>query len=127
MKKILFIIAAASLMTFGACKKEEDKKDDPAGGGGATPAAPTLNKSILTNPNTIWEPQSGNPKLQFKANGVFRTDGTWKWLNNSDSMEIKTTSGAQAFVWHFNYAQGDSMEARTGSSGAYTKFRDRDW
>jgi len=58
---------------------------------------------------------------------VFRTDGTWKWLNNSDSMEIKMFSAGPPLVWYFNYCQGDSMEARGGSSGAYTKFRNYDW
>lgn len=126
MKKILFTIAATSLIIFGACKKEEDKKDDPTGGGG-TAAEPTLDKNLLTNSGKIWQPQANNPKLDFKANGVFSNSGTWVWLNNSDSMEIKMFASGPTLVWYFNYCQGDSMEARTGSSGAYTKFRDRDW
>jgi len=122
-KKILFTIAAASLIAFGACKKDEDKKDDTNSG---TTTAPTLDKSNLYD--KLWQTQSGATSHKFLANGNYidATGGTWKWLNNSDSMELIRSGGSKQ-IWYFKYCQGDSMECTLGANGVIRKMRDHDW
>ena len=54
----------------------------------------------------------------FNPDGKYNSKGTWKWLNNSDSMEIDDPPLAAA-VWYFKYITETEMECGSEDLGYY--------
>lgn len=88
----------------------------------------TLNKALLYD--KVWYAQDGQ-KHEFKTGGVYRSTGTWEWLNNSDSMAIKATSNSQTFKWYFKYCTEHEMACTFGWDGKATNswiiYKDQEW
>lgn len=109
MNKILSLAIIATLvLSLGSCKKEE------------TSSSNTLNKASLTN-NKDWYNKGGSTIHIFKSNGVYSNTGTWKWKNNSDTMEIVPTSGGFKTYWKFYWNTDSEMSCqKVGTSSAET-------
>lgn len=91
----------AIIIGFSSCG--DNKTKDP------TPAAKTLNKTSLTN-NKIWWNRGSGIRHEFKSNGQYKTTGTWRWINNSDSMEIVGSTGSTPFKYRFIWNSETELE-----------------
>lgn len=118
-KKSFYVIAAMAMafpvaMTLSSCEKDPDP----------TPTTKTLDKSKLYNKK--WYP---NPQViihEFKTGGVYGGDGTWKWVNNSDTMEIVYSQGEPARLWKFYWSADKEMACSlVGASEAL--YKDAPW
>jgi hypothetical protein len=111
MKNMLSIALSWAAMTvlfagIAGCSKKSDSGDSPK----------TLNKSSLTN-NKEWYNQGSSIVHIFKSSGVYTNTGTWKWVNNSDTMEIVTVSGGYKTYWKFFWNTDNEMNCQRIATG----------
>jgi len=119
-KKSVFSLLVLGLAFTYACK--EKTTTDP------TPTK-TLKKELMYN--KVWYAQSGH-KHEFKDNGVYKgPGGTWKWLNNSDSMLIKPSEFETEKIWYFKSCSEHEMECSLGYRDAslnnWDLYKDTPW
>lgn len=117
--KCLFFISIVIILL--SCSKA---KDDSSG----TTVTPTktLNKSTLTPKK--WYSQGSVFIHDFQSGGVYGTKGgTWKWKNNSDTLEIVTQSGYTETYWKVYWNTSTEMECE--KVGTFTKllYKDVAW
>lgn len=107
-KKLIAITLLALSFVLVNCKDKSGDDPEPA---------KTLNKSLLTNKNWVCE---GITSHYFRSDGIYCNSdgtmefGTWKWLNNSDSLEINK-DGIGRYVWYVKYCTETEMSARNGN------------
>lgn len=107
MNKTLLVLIGLTLGAFlQACGTDET----PA----VNPPAKTVNKSLLYDKDWNYD---GNTWHVFEADGTYNNDGTWKWLNNSDSMEINESVFGK-YVLHFSYIEAKEMKCGTSTDDA---------
>ena len=105
MKNLFTILLAAISLTIFSCNKET-----------STTQTNVMN-NLLTNKNWVCE---GITSHYFRSDGVYCNSdgtmefGTWKWLNNSDSLEINK-DGIGRYVWYVKYCTETEMSARNGN------------
>jgi hypothetical protein len=109
-------LVAAIFTALSACK---DKTDAEPG------QARTLNKSTLTT--KTWYNQGSTIIHEFKANGVYGFDGSWKWLNNSDTLEIVMISGYPRTYWKVYWNTDHEMSCEKAGAGAPVLYKDQAW
>ena len=118
MKKVLILSVAVllgSALLISSCKnKDEDPEPDK-----------TLVKENLYDKD--WYNQGATVKHVFHTNGDYGASGSWRWLNNSDSMEIEAFNGAPKHVWYFEWTTNTEMSCRAGSKGEFALFKDHVW
>ena len=119
-KTLAWAIVPALLIGFSACG--DDDTPPPS----TTTPTKTLNKTTLTN-NTRWYNQGGTIVQIFKSNGVFNVDGQWRWVNNSDTMEIKRTASGPFAKWKFNWNTDTEMECEWIGNGPAELFKSTEW
>ena len=73
-----------------------------------------------------------SPTHIFHPDGGYNSigNGTWKWLNNSDSMEIVPSPGLNPQIWYFEYCTDDEMACLAGKpreGESYTVFKTFAW
>lgn len=115
-KSMLLLTATMSLaLVMHSCGKKEDP---PV-------TAKTLDKAKLYDKK--WYP---SPQLiihEIKSNGTYRSDGTWKWINNSDTMEIVYFEGDAPVRWKFYWCTDNEMSCdRVGETGGVL-FKTAPW
>jgi hypothetical protein len=120
LKTLVWAIVPALLIGFSACG--DDDTPPPTN----TTPAKTLNKTTLTN-NTRWYNQGGTIVQIFKSNGVFNVDGQWRWVNNSDTMEIKRMASGSFVKWKFNWNTDTEMECEWIGNGPAELFKSTEW
>jgi hypothetical protein len=104
-----------TLSNTGCKKKTDDPVDQPK----------TLNKALLND--KYWYNQGNTLSHYFGSNGkYYNTVGTWQWLNNSDSMEIKYTGGSRE-VWYFEWSTEHEFSAKPSKNSGYVLFKDQKW
>lgn len=116
-KHMAWALVPVLLLTFSACK--DNKKDDPA-------PAKTLNKTSLTN-NKIWYNKGGTISHDFNVGGLYGGSGEWRWVRNSDTMEIKMTSSGNFVKWKFNWNTDTDMECEWIGNGPAELFKSSAW
>lgn len=95
------------------------KDDNP------TPTTKTLDKAKLVGKK--WYSQNSVSTHDIKLNGVYSIDGTWKWINNSDTMEIVPSAGLQKENWKFYWSTDKEMACdRVGETGQVL-YKDAPW
>ncbi|MFM9946136.1 MAG: hypothetical protein ACKVQB_12980 [Bacteroidia bacterium] len=106
-KKLITIILVAFSLYLVNCK--DKGTDDPE-------PAKTLNKSLMTN--KYWKTTTGTPlDHYFRSDGMYTSQdgqivvGTWKWLNNSDSLEVDMSVTGKV-VWHAKYCTETELSMR---------------
>ena len=119
MKKLITITLIALSLALVNCK---DKGTDPE-------PAKTLNKSLITG--KYWKTGSA-PYFDhyFRSDGMYTSQdgqivvGTWKWLNNSDSMEIDKPSTSGKTIWYAKYCTETELSMRvSGNPTGYIFYK----
>lgn len=95
------------------------KDDNP------TPTTKTLDKAKLVGKK--WYPKGSVDNLDIKANGVFGSDGTWKWINNSDTMEILPSVGLKIEKWKFYWSADHEMACNLAGDPGEILYKDAAW
>jgi hypothetical protein len=75
--------------------------------------AKTVNKDLLTDKNWYL---NGADYHYFHSSGKYNSNGTWRWLNESDSMEI-LDPGSPRSVYYFEYITETEMKCGSKSGG----------
>lgn len=115
-KKIIAIALIAISLALVNCK-DNSTTDDPE-------PTKTLNKSLMVNKYWVCP---GVTSFYFRSDGKYclpdgiTEDGTWNWMNNSDSLEINK-SGTGRFVWYVKYCTETEMSAKNGVGASYKIF-----
>jgi hypothetical protein len=114
--RTLLLCLLATSLVFAACKKKEEEP------------AKTLNKAIITN-NKFWHNKGSSVVHYFRSDGVYTSSGTWKWVNNSDTMEILPTSQSAKSYWKFFWSTDHEMQCQrvSGSTVAAELYKDAAW
>jgi hypothetical protein len=120
LKTLAWAIVPALLIGFSACG--DDDTPPPTN----TTPAKTLNKTTLTN-NKEWYNQGGTIGHSFKTGGQYGGSGEWRWVNNSDTMEIKMTASGSFVKWKFNWNTDTEMECEWIGNGPARLFKSTEW
>jgi hypothetical protein len=124
-KNIAWALLPALIIGFTACGDKDETTPTPT-----TPAAKTLNKSSLTN-NKVWWNKGSGIKHDFKPDGKYKTAGTWRWINNSDTMEIIGTLGDQPQKYRFEWNSETELEceriSETGQGSGLFLMKTTEW
>lgn len=104
--KHLLMAMPVIIMAFAACKKDSDSD-----------AAKTLNKTTLTT--KAWYNKGGTIIHDFRPKGIYSNTGTWKWVGNSDTLEIVPSSGGFKTYWKMYWNTDTEMSCqKTGTPSA---------
>jgi hypothetical protein len=120
-KTLVWAIVPALLIGFSACG--DDDTPPPS----TTTPAKTLNKTTLTN-NKKWQNvQTGGPTIThyFKNDGIYGSAnlGKWRWVNNSDTMEIDNSGSNNYVKWKINWNNDTEMECEWIGNGPARLFK----
>lgn len=118
MKKIVSITLLALTLALVNCKNKSTEDPTPK----------TLNKSLMVNKS--WKGTIGTAEIMhyFRSDGKYclpdgvSEEGTWQWLNNSDSLEVVETTFGRS-VWYVEYCTDTEMKMKVskGDYKIYTK------
>lgn len=112
----LLLTAALSLgLAIQSCGKKEDP---PV-------TAKTLDKAKLIGKK--WYNKGGSDIQDFKSNGTFGIDGTWKWVNNSDTMEIIPAAGLSKEIWKYYWSSDHEMACNLVGDPGEILYKDYSW
>jgi hypothetical protein len=110
-KKVVALSLVALTLALVNCK---DKTDD------TTEPAKTLNKSLITN--KYWKTTSGTVLSHyFRSDGKYclpdgiNVEGTWNWINNSDTMLIDEPTTTGKVKWIAEYCTETELKMRIGT------------
>jgi len=111
--KVTLVLGILLSVFFMTSCGGEGGDDDP------TPEK-TLNKELLYNKK--WKNDAGHIH-EFKDAGLYAFEGTWEWLNGSDSMAIKATKTSSLVVWYFDWSSETEMQCRRGKEGGERLYK----
>ena len=119
-KQIAMALVPTLIMGLSSCK---DKTDD-----NNTQPTKTLNKTSLTN-NKSWYNKGGTINHVFKSNGDYGSanQGNWRWVNNSDTMEIDYDNSNTYVKWKMNWNTDTEMECEWIGNGGARTFKTTQW
>ena len=114
MKKILFLATILLTGFIYSCKDKETSEP-----------AKTLDKSQITNKQ--W--MSSNKLISFYLRSDFKSCGpdgklemgTWKWVNNSDTLQIDDFTFGQE-LWVVKYCTSTEMSAKMSGTDNFKIF-----
>jgi hypothetical protein len=115
LKSTLLLLTAAITITMFSCSKEETTTETPK----------TLDKSKLYDKK--WYSQSGAFIIDAKSDGTFSLDGSWRWINNSDTMEIIGSEGSDPFEFVFHWCTTNEMSGNRVGASVTILFKDAPW
>lgn len=123
-KTILFtMLIAASLSLFTACKKDDDNSNNNQN------TTKTLDKAKLVGKK--WYSQNSTYIHDIKSGGVYFTNGTWSWKNNTDTMIVDIDGAGNANnpeEWKFFWSEDNQMACKRAKSGSgEILFKDQAW
>jgi glutamine cyclotransferase len=117
--KTTLLICTMAAIAFASCKKDDATTTDPP---------KTLTKSHLYD--KYWYTKGNTISHYFQSNGKYGANfgiGTWQWLNNSDTLEIKYSSGGSVEVWHVQWSTEHEFSAHAKGKGSTDLFKDAKW
>jgi len=106
MNKTLLVLIG---LTLGAFLQACGTDDIPA----VTSPAKTVNKSLLYDKDWNYDGQTWHV---FSTDGTWNGNGTWKWLNNSDSMEVNDDILGTSVIY-FQYIEANEMKCGSSTAG----------
>jgi hypothetical protein len=115
LKSLLWLSIPLISVMAGACKKS-DSDSNPA---------KTLNKSTLTT--KAWYNKGGSIIHDFRANGYYSNTGTWKWVNNTDTLEIVPTQGGAKTYWVMYWNTDHEMSCQRVGTQSEELYKDQLW
>ena len=112
MNKLIALTLVAFSLVLVNCKDKSGDDPEPT---------KTLNKSLITG--KLWKMNTA-PYFDhyFGSDGIYYSDmgitpfGSWKWLNNSDSMEIEIPQLSSKTVWYVNYCTETELKMRASGN-----------
>lgn len=113
------LLICTAAFAFQSCKDESDEPNSSTGKLSDATKAKLYDK--------VWYPTlaSGGVNFEFITGGVCRfnksLDGTWKWQNNGDTMNVSDWTG-QKYNMLFESIGDKQMSYRTNQSG--NNFKD---
>lgn len=117
-KQIAMALVPTLIMGLSSCKdKTEDNNTQPT---------KSLNKTSLTN-NKTWYNKGGTIVQIFQSDGTFSADGEWRWVGNSDTMEIKRSSSGSFVKWKFKWNSDSEMECEWIGNGPSELYKTSRW
>ena len=118
LKSTLLLLTAALAITMYSCSKEEDTTETPK----------TLDKSKLYDKKWYSQEIKGDYVIHhIKSDGSYAFSGSWRWINNSDTMEIIPSDGWAKEKWVFHWSTDKEMSCSLGASGTAALFKDAAW
>lgn len=111
----LLICSIISVTSCGTSAKEDDPK----------PAVKALNKTTFAPKK--WYSQGGAFIHDFKAGGAYNATGTWKWKNNSDTLEIVSQAGYSPTFWKVYWNTDTEMECEKITTFTKLLYKDEPW
>ena len=118
LKSTLLLLTAAISITMFSCSKEETTTETPK----------TLDKSKLYDKK--WyskEIQGSRYYHHIKSDGTYSLDGSWKWINNSDTMEIIPGDGLTPFKFVFHWCTTNELSGNRDGDAAPVLMKDAPW
>lgn len=114
----LFLAVALPVMalTLAQCGGDDDDEVTPK---------KTLDKNKLIGKK--WYDKGSSSIHDFKTGGVYKTTGTWKWINNSDTMEIVPLAGEQPEKWKFYWSADKEMACNLAGDPGEILYKDQPW
>ena len=105
MNKTLLVLIGLTLGAFlQACGTDDISEVIPA---------KTVNKALLYDKDWNYDGQTWHV---FSTDGTWNGNGTWEWLNNSDSMEVINSRSVKSIL-HFQYIEAKEMQCGTTIPG----------
>lgn len=115
---ILCVLTITSVIGLISCIDDnENDNNQPVYG---------LNKESLTN-NKTWYNKGGTIVQIFQSDGTFSADGEWRWVGNSDTMEIKRSSSGSFVKWKFKWNSDSEMECEWIGNGPSELYKTSRW
>lgn len=115
--------AAIFLSVLSSCKKDDNSSDDQKN------TTKTLNKDLLVGKK--WYSQNSTYIHDIKSGGIYFTNGTWSWKNNTDTMIVDidgTGSANNPEEWKFFWSSDHEMACKRAKSGSgEILFKDQTW
>lgn len=102
-------------LNMTSCKKTDSDSE----------AAKTLNKATLTT--KAWYNKGGTIIHDFRAKNIYSNSGTWYWKNNSDTLEIVTSSGGPKTYWKIYWNTDKEMNCERVGTGKAELYKDQLW
>lgn len=119
LKNILTFTMVVALCTSAALQLSSCKKEETP-----TNTTKTLDKSKLIGKK--WYTKGNTNMHEFRSGGGYLIDGSWRWINNSDTMEIIPSSGLSKELWKFYWSTDKEMACGlVGASEAL--YKDAPW
>ncbi len=123
-KTLAWAIVPALLIGFSACG--DDDTPPPS----TTTPTKTLNITTLTN-NKNWYNKGSGIQHYFKPDGKYFSGGTWRWINNSDTMETIGSLGGTPLKWRFAWNSETELECEfidgTGKGEGLFLMKTTEW
>lgn len=117
--KFIFIsLLFCSIIILNSCSSSK-KEDDPK------PAVKSLNKTTFSPKK--WYSQGGVFIHDFKTGGAYNVSGTWKWKNNSDTLEIVSQAGYSPTFWKVYWNTDKEMECEKITTFTKLLYKDVAW
>lgn len=119
--QILSILVVLLSIVFASCSKS----DDDTSSSSSTPVK-ALNKSTLIPKK--WYSQGSVFVHDLQSGGMYgNKGGSWKWKNNSDTLEIISQAGYAETYWKVYWNTSTEMECE--KVGTFTKllYKDVAW
>jgi hypothetical protein len=118
LKSTILLLTAAISITMFSCSKEETNTETPK----------TLDKSKLYDKK--WyskEIQGTRSTIHAKSDGTYSISGSWKWINNSDTMEIIPGDGLTPYNFVFHWCTTNEMSGNRVGAANTVLFKDAPW
>jgi len=118
LKSTLLLLTAAISITMFSCSKEETTTETPK----------TLDKSKLYDKKWWSQNIKGDYILHhIKSDGTYSLSGSWKWINNSDTMEIIGADGLSPYKFVFHWCTTNEMSGNRVGAANTVLFKDAPW
>ena len=115
---LLWVLVPVLSMNLAACKKSTNEPDPAT-------SAKSLNKSTIAPKK--WYSQGSAFIHDLKAGGVYSATGTWKWKNNSDTLEIVTQAGYPETYWKVYWNTENEMNCEKIGTFTPLLYKDKVW
>ena len=113
----IWIVVSILIIGISSCKDKSTAIDPEP--------AKTLNKTTLLDKK--WYDKGSIIIHEFNSNGKYFTSGTWNWVNNSDTMEVMSSSGSPKVLWKIYWNTDNEMSCRWINNNQDILFKDKAW